>query len=190
MKRLALALVASAIAAACSSSTPAGPGPIVAGSTSASDAKPSEGVPRNWVAHLAGRNESPNRETRAQGQALFQLNAEGTEITFKLISTNIDNAFMAHIHNAPVGANGPIVQWLFGRVAENGGRHNGILAEGKIPSDLVGSMTLPQLIAHLDSGDAYVNVHTSDGNSGNGNASGPGDFGGGEIRGQVERAGH
>ena len=190
MKRLALALFASAIAAACSSSTPAGPGPIAAGNASTADAKPSSGVPRNWVAHLGGDNENPARDTQAQGQVKFQLNAEGTELTFKLISSNIDNVVQAHIHNGAPGVNGPIVQWLFGLVAAAGGRHDGVLAEGSVPSSLVGSLTLSQLIALMDSGNAYVNVHTSDGNSANGNQSGPGDFGPGEIRGQIQSAGH
>src|SRR5512143_2764332 len=49
----------------------------------------------------------------AQGQAIFKLSSDGTELHYKLIAANIDNAFMAHIHMGPVGVNAPIVVWLF-----------------------------------------------------------------------------
>ncbi len=76
MKRLVLAIVASVIAAACSGSTPAGPGPIAAGGANATQAKP-DGVPRNWVAHLGGDNEVPANASKGQGQAIFQLSEDG-----------------------------------------------------------------------------------------------------------------
>jgi hypothetical protein len=44
------------------------------------------------------------------------------------------------------------------------------------------------LIADLKNGNAYVNVHTDDGIDPTN--TGPGDFPGGEVRGQIEHRGH
>ncbi len=77
--------------------------------------------------------------------------------------------------------------FLFGSVAPGGGRTNGVLAQGTITAaDLVGPLAghpLSDLISAMRAGNAYVNVHTNDGvgpiNTG------PGDFSGGEVRGQI-----
>ena len=67
MKRLAMAIVASAIAAACSSSTPAGPGPIAAGNASTADAKPSTASRRTGSLILVATRKLPPRDnTRAR----------------------------------------------------------------------------------------------------------------------------
>lgn len=193
MKRLVLAIVASAIAAACSSSTPAGPGPIAAGSVSTTEQKP-DGVPKNWVAHLTGDDEVPENASKGQGQAKFQLSPDGQTMSYRLISSNIQNVVQSHIHVAPVGVNGSISVFLFGAVPAAGGRQDGVLAEGEfttanlINQGLTGVSTLAQLVAAMDAGRTYVNVHTNDGVApGN---TGPGDLGAGEIRGQIETAGH
>jgi hypothetical protein len=202
MKRLALAIVASAIAAACSSSTPAGPGPIAAGSASAADAKPSTGVPKNWVAHLLAANEvvpvgTPPRESPAQGQVKFQLSADGLTLNWQLIASNIDNVFMAHIHCcADTANNAPVVLWLFAQPANPQplilGPQNGLLSSGEATAaNLVGSLAgqpLSALIAQMDAGMTYTNVHTNDGITPTN--TGPGDFPGGEVRGQNRPAGH
>ena len=49
----------------------------------------------------------------------------------------------------------------------------------------IGVKTLADVLDRIREGNAYVNVHTSDGNTTPPNQ-GPGDFPGGEIRGQVE----
>ena len=99
---------------------------------------------------------------------------------------------MAHIHLAPVGVNGPIVEWLFPSTApvpgpKGAGRFDGVLASGTFTAaNLVGSLAghpLSDLIAAMRSGGAYVNVHTDDGVAPTN--TGPGDFPGGEIRGQL-----
>lgn len=136
-------------------------------------------------------------DSRARGNATFQLSADGSELSYQLSVANIDNAFMAHIHLAPVGVNGPIVVWLYPSTAPTpgpiaGGRLDGVIARGTITAaNLVGPLSGQPLSALLDalrSGGAYVNVHTNDGvdpiNTG------PGDFPGGEIRSQVEHRGH
>lgn len=131
-------------------------------------------------------------DTRAKGKAEFKLSKDGTELHYKLNVSKIDNAFMAHIHLAPAGVNGPIVVWLFPGTAPTpgplgAGRFNGKIAEGTITAaNLVGPLAgqpLSALVEAIQAGNAYVNVHTNDGVAPTN--TGPGDFPGGEIRGQL-----
>jgi len=142
--------------------------------------------------HLKGRYEVPLRNTDAQGQAIFRVSDDGQSVDYKLIASNIDNAFMAHIHMGSSTVPGPIVVWLFPSTAPvpgpvGSGRHDGVLAQGTFTAaNLVGPLAghpLSDLLAAIQSGNAYVNVHTNDG-QGAANT-GPGDFPGGEIRGQL-----
>jgi len=117
-----------------------------------------------YTAQLSGANEASPVDTRARGAAILQLNADGTELKYRLIASNIDDVTMAHIHVGAVGQNGPFVAWLYGPTSD-GGAQNGVLATGTITADdLVGSLagqTLEDLVALIESGDAYVNVHTA-----------------------------
>lgn len=141
---------------------------------------------RNFSTHLSGDEEVPLRPTRGQGQAIFHLSKDGTELEYRLIASNIENVVAAHIHLGPAGENGPVVAFLFGPAAPGGGRTNGVLATGTITADdLIGPLAgqpLSALLTAMNAGNTYVNVHTNDGvdppNTG------PGDFPGGEIRGQ------
>ena len=143
--------------------------------------------PANFRAHLSGDQEVPIRDTNAQGQATFKLSKDGSELSYRLIVANIDNVVASHIHIGPQGANGPVVAFLFGSVPPAGGRSDGVLAEGTITSaNLVGPLAgqeLSVLVEAMTTGGTYVNVHTNDGvvptNTG------PGDFPGGEVRGQI-----
>jgi hypothetical protein len=147
----------------------------------------------NWSSHLAGRNEVPPNDSRGQGQAIFHLSGDGSSLAYKLIASNVDNAFMAHIHMGTPGSNGPIVVWLYPSTAPvpgpaGSGRHDGVLAEGTITAtNFVGPLAghpLSDLVSALDTGHAYVNVHTNDGVDGVTNL--PGDIPGGEIRANVK----
>jgi hypothetical protein len=98
---------------------------------------------------------------------------------YKLIVANIEGVFMAHIHLAPAGENGPVAVWLYPDApppAPISGDLNGVLAEGSISAaDLVGPLsgnTLNELVEQIRSGNAYVNVHTAANR-------------GGEVRGQI-----
>jgi hypothetical protein len=144
--------------------------------------------PRMFVTPLSGAEEEPARQTQGRGVAIFQLNPEGTELSYRLIASNIENVVAAHIHIGAPAVNGPVVAFLFGAVAPGLGRQNGVLATGTITaSDLVGplqGMPFEDLVDAITSGNAYVNVHTNDGidpiNTG------AGDFPGGEIRGHLD----
>jgi len=143
---------------------------------------------RNFVAHLSGDEEVPARDTLAQGQAIFHLSKDGSELHYKLIVANIENVVASHIHLGPAGVNGPVVAFLFGPAAPGGGRTDGVLAQGTITAaDLVGPLAghpLSDLIEAMRTGNAYVNVHTNDGVDPTN--TGPGDFPGGEVRGQIQ----
>jgi hypothetical protein len=125
-------------------------------------------------------------ERHAVGVATFKQRADGTQLQFKVNVANLDNAVAAHIHCGAVGVNGPVGVTLFGG-APGGGAVHGTLAKGTItapdPGNGCGWTSLAVVLAAMDSGSTYVNVHTDDGvppiNTG------PGDFPGGEIRGQV-----
>jgi hypothetical protein len=133
----------------------------------------------SFQAHASGREEVPPNPSRAQGQATFRLSRDGDALRYRLIVANIQNVTQAHIHLAPVGQNGGVVAWLYPGSPPAQlipGRSQGVLGEGTITSaDLVGSLaggSLDDLLAALESGGAYVNVHTSQ-------------YPGGEVRGQI-----
>src|SRR5215207_472346 len=92
----------------------------------------SAAVNRNSQTHLTGDEEVPVRITNAQGQAIFELSEDGTQLSYKLIVANIENVVQAHIHVGQPGVNGPIVVFLYGLVPPAGGETNGVLAEGTI----------------------------------------------------------
>lgn len=138
--------------------------------------------PANFRAHLSGGNEVPPVDSNATGQAIFQLNPSGDELSFKLIVANIDDIVQAHIHCGAEGVNGPVVAFLFGPEPD-GVDVNGILSQGVVTSgDVIprpdseacpgGVANFDEMIDKIMSGDAYVNVHTVENP-------------GGEVRGQI-----
>ena len=142
---------------------------------------------KNAGVPLAGDQEVPARSTNARGTAVFHVSRSASALEYKLIVANIDNVVQAHIHRGPAGENGPVVAFLFGPVAPGGGASNGVIATGSIGAgDLLGPLaggSLDDLLAEMAAGNAYVNVHTSDGVPGSN--TGPGDFASGEVRGQI-----
>ena len=140
----------------------------------------------NFVAPLSGAQEVPARDTPATGVAKFKLREDGTVLLFKVNVENITNVVAGHIHCGAVGVNGPVGVTLFmGTPA--GGAFDGTLAEGTITAPDAGNACgwtdLAAVLAAIESGNTYVNVHTNDGVAPPN--TGPGDFPGGEIRGQV-----
>jgi|SRR6185503_16574276 len=153
----------------------------------ASVAYASPAASQNFAVPLSGREEVPPRDTNARGVATFKLSEDGTELSYKLNVANIENVFAAHIHCGAVGVNGPVGVTLF-MGTPGGGRVDGTLTEGTItapdPGNGCGWADLAAVVAALNSGNTYVNVHTNDGVAPPN--TGPGDFPGGEIRGQVK----
>jgi len=143
---------------------------------------------KNFVSVLSGADEVPSRDTSARGVAIFQVSEDQTEVSYRLIVANIENVVAAHIHLNPEGVNGPVVAFLAGPFAPAGGRVSGLLAEGIITADdldgPLAGMAISDLVAAIEAGNIYTNVHTNDGVDPTNE--GPGDFPGGEIRGQLE----
>ena len=140
---------------------------------------------RTFSASLSAAEEVPTNASTATGQATYTLSDDGMTLHYKLTVTNIKNPFMAHIHTGAKGANGPVVLPLFS-AAPNGGVKSGTLIEGDVTAaQLSGPMagkTMADLMAEVNAGNTYTNIHTNDGaDPAN---SGPGDLAGGEIRGQ------
>ena len=147
---------------------------------------------QHFRAHLTGEAERPApRDTRAVGQANLRLSEDGTTLVCKLIASNIHNVVQAHIHLGTAEEAGPIVAFLYGPVAAAGGRESGVLSITEITdaevNGALGVDTVAQLLEQIRAGRAYVNVHTNNGvdppNEG------PGDFPGGEVRGQIALGG-
>jgi Asp-tRNA(Asn)/Glu-tRNA(Gln) amidotransferase A subunit family amidase len=128
--------------------------------------------PITFTAQLTGDEEVPPSGSDATGSAAFTLDGDSMEYTLSV--TSIYNVTAAHIHLAPAGVNGPVVVPLFS--GSPTGLVDGVLAEGTITADdlsgPLAGMTLDDLVAEMESGNTYTNVHTSA-------------FPGGEIRGQI-----
>jgi hypothetical protein len=148
---------------------------------------------------LVGEEEAPIIPvTNAHGSANVRLAKDGQSMDFVLVVNDITNVTMAHIHVGPRAVAGPIVVWFFPAVTATaplpggGGPHSGLLAKGTFTAaDLRGPLAghpLSDLIAAIVSGNAYINVHTNDGVAPPN--TGPGDFPGGEVRGQLDKNGH
>jgi hypothetical protein len=144
-------------------------------------------VPLNFRAHLTGQEVVPPRETLAQGQAVFQLSPDGTELSFVVIASNIENVTGAHVHLGEVGQVGPNVLFLFGPVTAGGGRTDGVVARGVIRAanfiNALAGQPMSVLVQAFEAGNTYVDVPTNDGVPPS--FTGPGDFVTGELRGQV-----
>lgn len=139
-------------------------------------------------------------DSRGQGQAIFRVSDDESTVDFRLIASNLDNVIMAHIHCGRPGQNGPIRMWLSPVIGPSGaqgpngsGPQNGVLSSGTFapagvicPASAVGQ-NMPLLDA-MRAGLTYVNVHTNDGVAPTN--TGPGDFPGGEIRGQLDHKNH
>lgn len=144
----------------------------------------------SYVANLSGAEEVPANNSPATGMATFEVSADGRSITYTVTVNNLDNLVMGHIHIGAKGANGPVTVNLIEPAQPGGGRKNGVVGQGTITADkLTGPLQgqpLSALINAMDSGNAYVNLHTNNGVEPTNQ--GPGDFPGGEIRGQIMRA--
>jgi CHRD domain-containing protein len=186
MKRHIAYALALLIGSACSPDGITAGGPI-SPSSPASTAAAQPPVPVNYRAHLSGREVVTPLPipTLAQGQAVFQLSPDGLELSYQVMVANIENVIGFHLHRAAVGVRGPLVFAISFPPA--GGRTDGVLAEGTIrAANLLGPLfgkPLSDLIGDIEAGLIYVDVNTNDGiPPGN---TGPGDYNGGELRGQV-----
>jgi hypothetical protein len=178
MKRFRRSALAVVVAAALVAATGAA---LVAHSAKAAS-------PSSFSATLVGSEETPPHATPATG--FGDVTIDGNTISYEVRVFNISNAVAAHIHVGAPGVAGPIVL-TFVTPTPIVGPFSGTLASQTITNpQLEGPMAgqpLSALLAQIAAGNAYINVHTSD-NVPPANT-GPGDFPGGEIRGQLHASG-
>lgn len=131
---------------------------------------------KSFKATLSGSEETPPVMSPAKGEATFTLGKDGKELTYKVTISGIENVTAAHIHAGKKGKEGPVAVVLYAGPKKEGA-FSGTLASGEITAkDLKGSLAgkpLSALVAMIRSGDAYVNVHTTQ-------------HAPGEIRGQIQ----
>ncbi len=139
------------------------------------------GVATDFTATLSGANEVPANASTATGTAT--LSVSGDQITYTINVVNLQNPVLGHIHVAAAGANGPVRLNLCGTGDPQPPCAEGttVLATGTNGTTV--GITFEELLTAMRSGNAYVNVHTDDG-QGQSNT-GPGDLSAGEIRGQI-----
>jgi hypothetical protein len=190
--RVVAALAAAAVTGACSSPSrpPTAPESITVPVQFDTAAHAGAAVPHNHRSHMTGDEEVPPNDSLGQGQTTFQVSRDNQSVSFRLIASNIENITQAHIHCGTAGTNGPVVVWLYPAppappvVTPIPGRHDGVLSTGTFTNAHViprpdsaacpgGVANLADVLAKIQSGGAYVNVHTQQ-------------FPPGEIRGQIE----
>lgn len=140
---------------------------------------------RTYTAQLSAAEEVPTNASTATGMATYTLSDDGMSLSYKITVNNLKNPVMAHIHTGAKGVNGPVVLGLY-NAAPASGVKSGTLIEGtataaQLSGPLAGK-TMADLVAEMNAGNTYTNVHTNDGVDPAG--TGPGDLAAGEIRGQ------
>jgi len=145
----------------------------------------------NLKANLSGYEEVPAISTAGSGEFQAKVTTDGAAINYVLSYSGLQNAFAAHIHLGQSAVNGGVSVFLCG----GGDKPACPASEGTVTGtidadDVIGPAgqgiapgELSELIAALRAGVTYANVHTNDGVAPPN--TGPGDFPGGEIRGQI-----
>jgi CHRD domain-containing protein len=139
-------------------------------------------------AKLSGFNETPVPKL-TDGTGTFTATINGGKLTYKLTFSGLSSdALMSHIHFAQPGVTGGVYIWLCGTTGAfagpagtptcpvKGGTVTGTATAANvlpIPTENLNAGDFAGALRILQSGDAYVNVHSVN-------------FPGGEIRGQVK----
>ncbi len=119
----------------------------------------------DFDARLTGASEVPPVQTNASGFADLDVEMEDGQrvVDYNIFVNNIDRVTQAHIHQGSSNETGPIIVPLFNASTPTG-PVTGQLAEGQFTSaNFVGPLQgrqLDDLIALMQNGTAYVNVHT------------------------------
>jgi hypothetical protein len=116
---------------------------------------------RVFSAITLGRNEVPPVATKAIGVAGLRLTDGGTRLLYTVAMKGVENITAAHIHCAARGVNGPVGVTFVAQVP---------IINGSATAPDVGNrcnwLTLDDVVKALESGNAYVNVHTTSNPSG------------------------
>ncbi len=147
---------------------------------------------RNFSANLTGYEEVPVISTTGGGSLRAMVTGNGTTIDYTLNYSGLSNAVAAHIHFGQMSVNGGVSAFLCGggdkpACPSSGGTVTGVIDA----ADVIGPTgqgiapgQMGELISAMIAGVTYVNVHTND--LVDPPNTGPGDFPGGEIRGQIK----
>jgi CHRD domain len=135
----------------------------LAGTASANDLK--------FTAELTGAQERPTPvKTEGEGEAKFE--SDGTSVAFELTWKDLSSpAISAHIHCGGPEETGPVGVTLFAGTMGAEGEVQGSFTAPDA-GNACGWKTLADVLGAMATGDAYVNVHSTN-------------HPGGEIRGQV-----
>jgi hypothetical protein len=129
---------------------------------------------KGFKAVLSGAEVVPPAQTKAKGEATFELRKYGKELYYTIKASDIEGITAAHIHKGKKGENGPPLALL--KVTKNAAKMNEVVAKGEVDKkDLMTSLSgksVADLLKEIETGDTYVNVHTAK-------------FPDGEIRGQI-----
>ncbi len=138
-----------------------------------------------YEAELEGENEVPDAvETDAEGEAKFQYIPARNELRYKVKLEDIEDVTQAHIHLGAPDENGPVIAFLLkfadsvtGPEEDAVTPRGALVEQGTITADDVIALdgfdgSLESLIAEMDAGNTYVNVHTVENPAG-------------EVRGQI-----
>lgn len=143
-------------------------------------------VTETFRATLTGTAERPTpRETPADGTADFTFRNDTLFWTIQM--SDIENVVMAHIHVGTADVAGGIILSLTPPVSNTEIENFTAREDFEAPSAPNQNITFDDLLDLMRSGGAYVNVHTNDPSNDPTNDTGPGDFPGGEIRGQIAK---
>ncbi|HTR44338.1 MAG TPA: CHRD domain-containing protein [Thermodesulfovibrionales bacterium] len=129
---------------------------------------------KGFKAVLSGAEVVPPVQTKAKGEATFELRKDGKELYYTIKASDIEGISAAHIHKGKKGESGPPLALL--HVTKNAAKMNEVVAKGEIEKkDLMTSLSaksVADLLKEIETGDTYVNVHSAK-------------FPDGEIRGQI-----
>jgi len=129
-----------------------------------------------FQATLNGANEIPALPTATTATGEVTITVMGNLLAWHVEVTNLQNVNIGHIHYGPVDSAGGVMVNL-----------------SPTPGDYTAKTTIAQgslvvndtVLVHMRAGKAYVNIHTSDPSLSGNNT--PGDYTGGEIRGQLKK---
>ena len=129
-----------------------------------------------FSASLSGKEEVPPTESSATGWAKFLTDVNGTQLSYWVNMTGLNEITGTHIHNGSAGQNGDIVVTLSQQESTKDGDNATLSLKGNITKDnLEGPLKgkeLSELMSLMSDGNVYVNVHTDE-------------FKNGAIRGQI-----
>ncbi|MEL6569253.1 MAG: CHRD domain-containing protein [Pseudomonadota bacterium] len=134
-----------------------------------------------FTAVLNGENEVQDppvvTEAEGTGTVTFFIAPDGTVTYETLIEINAfddDTLTVGHFHNAPAGANGPVVVDILADArADLGSIEGGTYDVGTLAIDVTDAATTAEVLSEAEAGNIYYNIHSSN-------------FPAGEVRGQLE----